>query len=194
MLKDLRCCSSVHTLLSPGFLRRLGLVTLWIPGILKVLRDILWCYYRPYTMSSESQGLVSLRRLASLLQTSGWTCMFLNHISLSQFPLPKPAAREGCWQRTENLGKGGDGRAHHLSVCCDHFFLLFSCCGCLELVWHHLILFLLSSLFPALCAWRRIHTYPPPLPAPLSVLVVLIFSSSMSKVILCWIWGLTLVA
>ena len=127
MLKDLRCCSSVHTLLSPGFLRRLSLGTLWIPAILKVLRDVLWCYYRPYTVSSESRGLVSLRRLASLLQTSGWTCMFLNHISLSQFPLPKPVARQGCWQHTENLGKGGDGCAHHLSVCCDHFFLLFSC-------------------------------------------------------------------
>lgn len=125
MLKDLRCCSSVHTLLSPGFLRRLGLgiplsVSTWYT--LQVLRDTLWCYYRPYTTSSESQGLVSLRRSAPLLQTSGWTYMFLNHISLSQFPLPKPAACQGCCQHTGNLGKGGNGHAHHLSVCYDHVF------------------------------------------------------------------------
>lgn len=36
-------------------------------GHLEVLKDTLRCYYRPYTMSSESQGLVSLKRLAPQL-------------------------------------------------------------------------------------------------------------------------------
>ena len=171
MLKDLRCCSSVHILLSPGFLTRLSLglplsVSTWYT--LKALRDTLWCYYRPYTVSSESQGLVSLRRLAPLLQTSGWTCMFLNHISLSQFPVPKPAACQGCQQHTENLGEGGDGRAHHLSMCYVHFFWLFSWCGCLELVWHHLIL--LSSLFPVSIGIESTHIHPCPSPLFLSFL------------------------
>ena len=47
----------------------------------------------------------------------------------------------------------------------------------------------LSSLFPAVCTWYRIHTHSP-LP-PRFCLASLIFSASSSKVILCWIGGLT---
>lgn len=55
---------------------------------LEVLRDTLRCYYRPCTMSPESQGLVSLRRSAPLLQTSVRTSVLVDHTWLAPGPLP----------------------------------------------------------------------------------------------------------
>ena len=92
--------------------------------LIHILRDILWSYYRPCTVTSESWGLVSLRRWVPLLLTSVWTYVFLNHISLSQFPLPKPAACQGCCQDTENLGEGEAMPTTYLCMCYFNFFFL----------------------------------------------------------------------